>query len=286
MTSAAGGVWLFLGPDRPRKLQRLQELERTLGIQVFDRHRCDAAALAPEDLLALCRQQPAASPLRLIVVDQAQRLERASVEALQAHAETIAAVACVLLLVETELSARHPLALAQRSGMRVEAFDARSAPAAKPFAFTDALGRRDAAAALAAAHEQLLGGKEPLELLGLVGWQLNRWVMVRRLLQLGCVADRIETLTSLRAWQIQRVQSETAGRSLTDLHRLLERCWQLDVDAKSGRILPQLALEQLIIEICAGDPGEGSLRRGALPREPAHQAGLRARGGIAVDDAD
>ena len=248
-TSARGGFHLFLGPDRPRKLQRIQELERSLRVGPLDRHQLDGAAITNAHLLALCRQQPATSPVRLIVIDQAHHLDRACVEALRQHAGVIQANACLILLVEVELSVRHALAQIQGS-YAIERFPGRDAPAAKPFALTDALGNRDAAGALAAVHDQLIAGKEPLELLGLVAWQLNRWVTVRRLLDAGYSAERIASVAGLKPWQAQRLQSEVARRPLASLQSLLARCWQLDVDSKSGRAIPELAIEQLIAEAC------------------------------------
>ena len=255
------GVHLLLGEDRPRKLQRIQELERSLGIQPLDRHHVDAAATTSAQLLALCRQRPATSPVRLIVVDQAHRLDKGGVEALLEHAEVIAKSACLVLLVETEVSLRHPLAQVLHragggqagEGMAIERFPGRQTLAAKPFAFTDALGSRNVAGALTALHDQLAAGKEPLELLGLVAWQLQRWVAVRRLRDAGCGAERIAGVTGLKAWQVQRAQSEIARRPLESLQRLLARCWELDVDAKSGRTVAGLAIEQLVLEICQDD---------------------------------
>ena len=246
------GIHLFLGEDRPRKLQRIQELERALGVHPFDRHHLDAAATTSARLLALCRQGPAASPVRLIVVDQAHRLETSGVEALREHADVIAKNACLILLVETELGLRHPLAQAGQ-GITTERFPARQTAGVKPFAFTDALGTRDAAGALVSLHDQLVAGKEPLELLGLVAWQLQRWVAVRRLSDAGCGAERITAVTGLKAWQVERAQSEVARRPLASLQRSLARCWQLDVDAKSGRAIAELAIEQLVLEICHDD---------------------------------
>lgn len=243
------GIHLFLGSDRARKLQRLQELERALAIQPLDRHHLDAAALPAPALLAVCRQRPAMSRARLIVVDQAHRLEAATVEALVEHAKVIAANACVVLLVEIELGARHALGRRQ-DAFRVERFPGRDSAAAKPFALTDALGSRDAGEALAAARDQLAAGKEPLELLGLVAWQVNRWVLVKRLSRDGMDAARIAAQLGMKPWQAERLETETAARSLEGLQTLLRRCWQLDVDAKSGRAIPELAVEQLILEAC------------------------------------
>ena len=245
----SGGLHLFLGPDRPNKLARVQAFERALTIQPLDRHHIDGTAVSAATLLALCRQSPAASPLRLVVIDQAHRLDHACAGALVSHAAAIAQSACVILLFEGEVSLRHPFAQAQIP-VATERFPGRDAPAAKPFALTDALSTRDAAAALTAVRDQLLHGKEPLELLGLVAWQLSRWLTVRRLAEAGYTTQRIASIAGLKLWQAERLKADVAGRTLDSLRRLLARCWQLDVDAKSGRALAELAIEELIVAIC------------------------------------
>ena len=254
-----GRVLLFLGSDRPPKLQRLGELERALRIDPLDRHRLDGSTLTAAALLAACRQRPAASPVRLIVIDQAHRLDAAAVDALLAHAAVIVQSACVVLLVEAELGARHALAKAlpgrgsatgAPEALAIERFPGRGGSSAKPFALTDALASRDAAEALAALREQLVAGKDPLELLGLIAWQVNRWVTVKRLSKAGYSAERMVTAMGLHPWQVQRVCAEVADRSLGSLRQALERCWRLDADAKRGRNLPELAVEQLLVELC------------------------------------
>lgn len=247
-----GGLHLFLGPDRPRKLERIRELTRTSAIQPLDRHTLDAAQLRPAELLAVCRQQPAASPLRLVVIDQAHRLGGDSVNALLEHAPTISQTAAVILLVEMELSARHPLAHAA-DAMAAERFAERgAAPAGRPFALTDALGAGDPAGALAALREQLLSGREPTEMLALVAWQVQRWVAVKRWLSTGASADRIASASGLKPWQVERIRSEVSRRSLASLQETLSRCWQLDAEMKSGRAIPDVAIEQCVVEVCAG----------------------------------
>ena len=243
------GLFLFLGPDRAGKLQRIHELERTLQVQALDRHELDGAVTSGADLLALCRQQPALSPVRLIVVDHAHRLDAACIEALIQHAKTITQMACVVLLVETELSVRHALSKESKA-ITVEQFEGRPVGTSKPFALTDALGQGNVAGALRAAHEQLMEGKEVFELFGLVAWQVQRWVAVKRLAGSGYSADQIAAVTGLRAWHVERLRSEVARRSQEILDRQLESCWKVQRDAKSGRAIPDLALEQLLVELC------------------------------------
>ncbi len=246
------GLHLFLGPDRPAKLDRLRVLERSLNIHPLDRHQLDAAALSGAALASACRQRPALSPVRLIAVDNAHRLTEASVAALLEQSDAIASVACVILLVEIELSLKHPLAKAA-DRIPAERFAGRAAPPAKPFAFTDALGRRDAAGALAAAHEQLAAGKDPTQLFGLVGWQLQRWVTAKRLLRSGEAPGQAAAALGLQhPWQMERLQQELGRRSLEELQHQLADCWRLDTEAKSGRTVPEAAIETLILEVCGG----------------------------------
>ena len=163
--------------------------------------------------------------------------------------EIIRRNACVILLVETELPAR--AVLAQPNGiLTVEQFPSRDVATAKPFALTDALGNRDTPAALLALRQAILAGKDPIELLGLVAWQLQRWVVVKRLLDAGQSIPELIAATGLKQSQLQRIQSELNHRSLDVLTELLNSCWELDVAIRSGRLMPELAIEQLVCQVC------------------------------------
>ena len=246
------GFYLLSGPDRAGKLQRIQALERQFLVKPLDRHQLDAVAVTLPKLLLLCRQLPAESPRRLVVIDSADRLESASVEALFNQAEVIGQTTTVVFLVESQLSARHPLGRRQE-GLIVEYFEARQSPAAKPFALTDALGSRDVSAALSAVHEQRLAGKEPFELLGFLVWQLQRWIVVKRLLDARYLPQQIAAMTDLKPWQIQRIQSEVRNRSLDSLEETLYSCWRADTDMRQGRNVPDIALEEAVIRICVSN---------------------------------
>jgi DNA polymerase-3 subunit delta len=119
-----------------------------------------------------------------------------------------------------------------------------------PFALVEHIGRRQTAAALGAASDQLAAGKDVLEVLGMIAWQLQRWVQVARLQQQGLSKPRIEALSGIKAWQLERIQAELAGRPIAWLGRMLERCRRLDVDLKTGRALARPGLELLIVELC------------------------------------
>lgn len=245
-----GSLSLLLGPDRTAKLRHVQELVVRHNVDPLDQHRVDGASITAPELVSLCRQGAAASARRLIVVDDAQRLTATAVGALLEHAGAIRRAAHLILLVEAELTARHPLAKLQPEAT-VERFAGRDGPPVKPFALTDALGRREAGAALTAAHEQFMAGREPFEVLSLISWQVQRWVAVKRLAGAGQGALAISGFLNLKPWQVERLSAETARWTLPALEGQLRRVWRCEADVKTGRAVPQPAVEALIVELCA-----------------------------------
>ena len=243
------GIYLFTGPDRPRKLSRIQELERALTVGPLDAHHVDAGAVSAQELSALCRQRPAQSQARLVVVDDAHRLSRECVDMFDQQSALIAQSACVVILLETAVGVRHPLSSPPAS-WRTETFPDRESPAVKPFALAEALANRNKATALEIVRDQIRSGKEPVELFGLIGWQLMRWLLVRRLIDERVPPEQMAAATGLKAWPLQRVQAEVRNRSAESIQKLLEECWRLDTDSKTGRVIPALAVEQLVIEVC------------------------------------
>ncbi|MBI3319572.1 MAG: DNA polymerase III subunit delta [Candidatus Omnitrophica bacterium] len=321
------GIYLFTGPDRDRKRQRVQELARALRIDPLDRHDTSAVHLSASTLMAWVRGHPVASPVRLVVVDEAQRLDRSCLKALEDHVEHLHQTACLILLVDGELPAQHPLtSLKDRfiveqcaagsaaetsqwirryvsmqgkqigqdvvrdlleihgvdrtalegvldqllgwvgSATQITQEDLRQfVPARAPsvtastsggrqaggFALVEAVARRDAGSAFHAIEQQRAAGKEVVELLGLLAWQVQRWLTVSRLLQAGALREQIERIMGLQSWQLDRLVREVRSRPVEWLQRALRRCWELDLEAKTGRTIPRTALEALVMELCA-----------------------------------
>ncbi len=127
------------------------------------------------------------------------------------------------------------------------------APSGRPadgkggFALVDAIARRDTAGALQLIDEQLDSGKDVLELLGLLVWQLQRWLTVAHTAGARGTAKEIG---DLQAWQVDRIRRELAGRSVRELQDGLEAAWELDTAIKNGRAVPRIGLEQLVLRLC------------------------------------
>ena len=250
MLSKTGNCYLLLGPDRSSKLERVRQLTQQLRLDPLDMHRLSAAETSAPDLLSLIRQHPMKSAVRLIVIDDAHRLDGACLQTLARQQELFQQTACVALMVETALEDT-PAWQAMRECAVVEEFAGSVSSAPDHFAWLNAIARRDGPSALQGLHEQLAGGKEALELVGLIVWQVQRWLTLAHLLKAGTPRQEIETITGWKPWQIQRLSEELRGRSVVSLQRALEACWRLDVQAKSGR-LPSLttALEQVVVSLC------------------------------------
>ena len=100
---------LLVGPDRTRKVARVQQLAQSLRVDLLDQHHCEGDALSPSTLDSLIRTQPSLSPRRLLVIDEAQQLSKNCVEILKAQATR--PTTTVVLLLETSPVDTHPVAL-------------------------------------------------------------------------------------------------------------------------------------------------------------------------------
>ncbi len=231
-------LYVLCGTDRARKLSRAQELTRALAVELIDQHRVSGVSLRIFELAGLLREPPLMSASRLIVIEEAQELDEACTAHLLEDLRTSASSAHLMLFVDEELERASPWQALGPQAV-VERFAA-PAPAFSGFELVNAIARRDAAAALTGLHDQLADGKELLEVVGLLGWQLQRWLLVKR----GGDA-------SLQPWQLERLRGEVASRSVESLQHSVRRVWEVDVAAKQGRLpSPRAAVDTLVVELC------------------------------------
>jgi DNA polymerase III delta subunit len=233
-------LYVLCGTDRARKLSRAQELVRALAVELIDQHRVSGVSLRIDELAGLLREPPLMSASRLIVMTEAQALDEACTAHLLEDLRTSASSAHLVLFVDEELERASPWQALGPQAV-VERF-ASPAPAFSGFEVVNAIARRDAVAALTGLRDQLADGKELLEVVGLLGWQLQRWLLVKR----GGDA-------SLQPWQLERLRGEVASRSVESLQRSVRRVWEVDVAAKQGRLpSPRAAVDALVVELCRG----------------------------------
>ena len=281
MSQRPARCYLLVGADRARKRQRVAQLAQTFQVALLDRHHVSAAEVSAAELAALAREHPAASPVRLLVIEEAQRLDRACLALVTEQWEGLTQVACLILLVDGEPASAHPLAALARSVV-VERFEiVGGAPGAQRFALVEAIARRDVAAACRAMQEQLALGKDVTDLVGMLVWQLSRWLTVRRCLEAAMPQERMRAAAGLEPWQLQRVLQDVADRSSTHLRQLLERCWEVDVAIKTGRTVPRVALEALVVACCLPRPSVTVAGRGGTFEPSVHASATSRASGVA-----
>jgi DNA polymerase III delta subunit len=219
----------------------VRELKRLLAVDVMDQHHASGETLTPSDLAGLLREPPLAGAHRLLVIESAEALEPACLALLTEHARTATSSTHVLLSFDADPGRTAPWS-GLGSAVVIERYASADSSAASGFGLVNAIARRDAGAALAELDSQLADGKEVLEVVGLLGWQLQRWLTVKRGGDAG-----------LQPWQLDRVRGEVASRSLETLHRSLADVWAVDTAAKRGQLpLPRAAVEAVVVELCCG----------------------------------
>jgi len=243
-------VALWLGPDRVRKRERLHALQQELSVHLLDWHSVQAAELSAGSLAMWLREVPAASARKVLIVDDALRLDRACVECIRDYAGRGSPPTRLIVLIEGSLPAAHPLHELMRQVV-VERFETASGESRQPFALVHAIANRQMAEALRVVHDELENGKDALELISLVAWQVQRWLTVKRLRESGASTQEIVTAVGCQPWQADRLLAEVADCSAAWLRESLEACWEVETRAKSGRLpILRLALEELVIRVC------------------------------------
>jgi len=118
------------------------------------------------------------------------------------------------------------------------------------FHFTDALSSRNASAALGLFQSQLQLGVHPLVLHALLTRQLRTLVVVEDLLQQGKPAGSIAAEADLHPFVAQKATAAVRQFQPGQLTRLFLDLAALDVEMKTGKADPELALAHFIAKVC------------------------------------
>ena len=127
----------------------------------------------------------------------------------------------------------------------------RGAPSDNVFAITDAIGARDAGAALHAFTETERAGAHYLQVLALVESAVRRLVAVRDGMDAGLGNDAIAERLGIKSGAVyyQRQRAEAWGAA--DLRRVHRAVLDLDYKTKSAGGDPRLRLEAFLVDACS-----------------------------------
>ncbi len=126
----------------------------------------------------------------------------------------------------------------------------RAAPTDNIFGITDALGARDAAAALDAVAEAERAGTHYLQVLALVESALRRLVGVRRGMDAGLSNDAIAKQLGVKPGAVYYQRRRAEGWRADALQQLHRDVLELEYKIKSGGGDPRLRLEAFLVDAC------------------------------------
>jgi DNA polymerase III subunit delta len=118
------------------------------------------------------------------------------------------------------------------------------------FHFTDALSARNAPAALGLFQSQLQLGVHPLVLHAMLTRQLRTLLMVEDCLERKMVPGSIAAETDLHPYVAQKAIASVRQFPVGTIRQLFLDLAQLDVDMKTGKVDPELALVNFIAKVC------------------------------------
>lgn len=122
---------------------------------------------------------------------------------------------------------------------------------AEDFGLANAIGQRNAAKAYDQLYKQLDEGKHPMAILGSIAAQIRNLLEVKDMAERGMSALEI---AQKKGWKSDYAATmrlrEAAKFSVARLEAILELLLQIDLDIKTGRVEPKLALDTLIARLC------------------------------------
>jgi DNA polymerase III subunit delta len=125
----------------------------------------------------------------------------------------------------------------------------RSRAEADIFKTIDAISQKDKKTALKLLHKHLDKGDSPLYLLSMINYQFRNLIVVKDLIERRMPYNMIAKKSGLHPFVVRKNYYQAPQFSMAGLKKIYQRIFQVDLDIKTGRIDPIIALDLLIAEI-------------------------------------
>ncbi len=120
---------------------------------------------------------------------------------------------------------------------------------ANAFVLTDAMASKDKAKALKELETLISIGEDPFKILGAINYQFRMIAQVKDELERGSAAYDISSKLKVRPFQVQKVLPISKSLSWQEIKDIYSKLVQLDEGAKTGKILAEEGLKDLLIAI-------------------------------------
>jgi DNA polymerase-3 subunit delta len=113
----------------------------------------------------------------------------------------------------------------------------------------DALGRRDGKTASHIYHQLLDAGAHPLALLGMIARQFRLMIQIKELAPKLLSPEAIARELGQNPYPVKKILSQSRNYTMEQLRVIHHRLLETDVEIKTGRTAPPLALDLLIASL-------------------------------------
>lgn len=117
------------------------------------------------------------------------------------------------------------------------------------FATIDALGARNKRAALRLIHRHLEAGDEPLYIFSMFVYQMRNLLSVKSLMEKSVPYYSLSKILKLHPFVIKKTFYQAQKFSLAEIKKIYQKLFKADLDIKTGRTEPRLALERLVMSV-------------------------------------
>lgn len=117
------------------------------------------------------------------------------------------------------------------------------------FDFIDALGARNARLALKYLQNLFAGGKNENYILTMIVYQFRNMLLIQDLIVRGVKRNQISAQSELHPFVVGKTIRVLNNYEMPLLKRIYHRLMQTDIDIKTGRVDPRLALEKLLADL-------------------------------------
>jgi len=117
------------------------------------------------------------------------------------------------------------------------------------FDFIDALGARNAKLALKYLHNLFASGKNENYILSMIVYQFRNMLLIQDLISRGTLRNQIPAEAEIHPFVVGKTIRVLNNFDLPQLRRIYLRLQSTDLDIKTGRTEPRLALEKLLADL-------------------------------------
>ncbi|GEM_PF-4721575 len=250
------GVYFLSGPDEAGKQAFIDKIKSKLfpaGQSLdYNSYYSDEAVIS--DVIQLLKTAPFSAKSRLVVLKDAEKLKEEDKQALALYLENPSVKSIFVITTKKDLNASDALAASAKKHAKCLDFSLNtgsSLPQDAAFKLIDEISLKKQKQALKSLIMLMRDGKEPYEILGLIGWHLRRMGKVKLLIERGKGKEEIARDLQWSFNRVQKAMEQSRNFTFRELKAAQRLLTETDRNLKRSAAPPGVLLESLIMRLSA-----------------------------------